>query len=107
MQITLVLGAPSPYKDIRSSDISNVEHRQIRHVDVLQIRKNKATVTVTTTTTITAGMPYYFCIFNRRKDIFIQRVLQVLQMMIRHHRQLIAGAAATGTTAATGEAAGE
>jgi hypothetical protein len=58
MQITLVLGAPSSYKDIRSSDISNVERHQIRHVDGLQISKNKAAVTVTTTTIITAGMPY-------------------------------------------------
>jgi hypothetical protein len=59
MQITIVLGTPSPYKDIRNSDVSNVECHQIRHVVVLQISKNKAAVTVTTTTTtITAGMLY-------------------------------------------------
>jgi len=85
MQITLLLGAPYPCKDIRSSDISNVEHHQLRHVDVLRIRKNKATVTVTTTKTITVGMPYSFCIFNRQQDVLIQRVLQILQMMIQQH----------------------
>jgi hypothetical protein len=53
---------PIHAKISKSSDISNVERHQLRHVDVLQIRKNKAAVTVTTTTTITACMPYAFVI---------------------------------------------